>query len=139
MITDKPPFAGPWSSEPDGPVFWVDETTGYECAAARNGSYVWCGYVRSTAPQGQSASYDNLDVHVHGGLTYGGTRFPEHGGFWYGFDCAHSGDYIPSMHKYYDRIDRRKDTVISQYRTLEFVKKECESVARQLKAIHDRQ
>lgn len=38
--------------------------------------------------------YDDIDVRVHGGLTYGG------GDGWVGFDCLHYGDYWPGQEKY---------------------------------------
>ena len=44
-------------------------------------------------------SHEDLDVDVHGGLTYSEMGDGEEGfkeGFkWFGFDCAHAGDYSP--------------------------------------------
>src|SRR5258708_251769 len=56
-----------------------------------------CGYVR--VPPTHLAfgkNYDDLDVSVHGGLTYGNLEpCAEHEdgqGYWFGFDCAHYDD-----------------------------------------------
>ena len=90
-----------------------------------------CGYV--TLPTGhpcEGKDYNDIDVDVHGGLTYGnGAKF--------GFDCAH----------YYDKRD---ESIISEeyrkvyemyppmfgdgeVRTLEYCIEECERLAAQLK------
>jgi hypothetical protein len=88
---------GPWWDEPDQ-VDWTD-LTGIECRARRGPVGAWCGYVgvRPGHPlHGQD--YDDLDVTVHGGLTFAG---PHVSGppdvWWFGFDCAHAGDYAPGM------------------------------------------
>jgi len=78
-----------------------------------------CGYVclPPTNPN-YKIPYNDLDVEVHGGLTFG----DEYGDYpvltdskewWVGFDCNHS----------WDQDDRK---------TLEYVKNECESLAEQL-------
>lgn len=60
-----------------------------------------------------------LAVDVHGGITYAGS---EHGGWVFGFDCAHSGDA------------RSPDTEdeYSTWRDFDFAKNETEDLARQL-------
>lgn len=69
-------------------------------------------------------------VNVHGGVTFsgeGGKQLPE--GFWWGFDCAHAGDFLP---KYY------KDHGFSEgeiYRDLAYVKAQAEGMAEQLQAL----
>jgi hypothetical protein len=133
---------GPWQHEPDRKE-WRDTATGYPCLAVRHGSLGhWCGYV--AVPPGHSAhgkSYDDVEVEVHGGLTYANLcsgrvcHIPKPGEpddvFWLGFDCAHCDDLspgtravLPSLRSEYGQSDT--------YRTLEYVESECASLARQL-------
>lgn len=73
------------------------EFAGLKCAVvqAREGGHR-CGYVR--VPPGHAAHgkpYDDVDVQVHGGLTFGDAEPCEHEdgqGYWFGFDCAHHMD-----------------------------------------------
>lgn len=95
----------------------------------------WCGYVRIpyTHPVANK-SYDDIDVEVHGGLTYGNDSFPDSNikdGYWYGFDCGHAGDlYPPNIIRY----DIPSGDV---YRTKEYVKNECKKLAKQLKKLEN--
>lgn len=50
--------------------------------------------------------------------------------WWFGFDCAHYGDYVPS------RYMRLRDCTEEQYRTLSYVQDECAKLAKQLKEQH---
>jgi hypothetical protein len=66
-------------------------------------------------------------LEVHGGITFSG--FAREGflpdGYWYGFDCGHSGD-----------VSNKKDIHDFEnykYRDIEYVKDECKSLAKQLK------
>lgn len=101
---------GPWLDEPDR----VDFTyAGLPCLLHRNPRMGnWCGYVAvlpGHALHGKSYGDDGVDVDAHGGLTYSEAcsghicHVPEPGEpdnvWWFGFDCAHSGDLVPSMHK----------------------------------------
>ena len=81
---------GIWDGEPDLLEFKV---FGYECRAERHDTMGhWCGYIQVGALHPWHAlNYDDVDVDVHGGLT-----FSENG--WFGFDCAHAGDLVPKMH-----------------------------------------
>jgi len=61
---------GPWQDEPDR-LEW--EYKGFPCLIVRNNdvSGAWCGYV--ALPPGHryfEKPYDEIDVAVHGGLTY---------------------------------------------------------------------
>jgi hypothetical protein len=61
---------GPWQNEPDK-AQWIDKATGYDCLIVRNHSGAWCGYVG--VPEGHPChgkGYDDVDVDVHGGLTF---------------------------------------------------------------------
>jgi len=61
--------------------------------------------------------------------------------WWFGFDCAHAGDYIPGAQHYLPT--HLRDTLgaptgwstVVEYRDIAYVKRECESLARQLKAL----
>lgn len=107
---------------------WTQD--GYLCRIRRPPKLLaWCGYVR--VPKGHPAyaqDYDNIDVDVHGGLTYSANDFPiddgeliEEGFWWIGFDCAHGGDYVPGMngmeyaHEYRNKLyvkDQVRELVI---------------------------
>jgi hypothetical protein len=64
---------------------------GLECAIARGSAL--CGYVRISADHPDAKlDYDAVDVDVHGGLTFR-CKTPD-GGAWFGFDCAHSSDWV---------------------------------------------
>lgn len=68
-------------------------------------------------------------------LAKGETRFichlpdenePAHA-YWFGFDCAHSGDYCPAY-------SRGRESGYETYKTLSYVEHQCASLAKQLKA-----
>lgn len=64
--------------------------------------------------------YDKIDVDVHGGLTYSQQK----GEFWrIGFDCGHSGDFIPMFS---DLADEKN------FKDLDFVKSELKNLVEQL-------
>jgi hypothetical protein len=83
----------PWEQEPQQAEEWVDADTGYECSIWRNPNMGHlCGYITVGADHPwYSLGYDEVDVDVHGGLTYS-----DKGEF--GFDCAHAGDLVPKMY-----------------------------------------
>jgi hypothetical protein len=106
---------GPWQHEPDR-AEWRDR--GFVCLALRNDrSGNWCGYLG--VPPGHpwhGKDYGELDVRVHGGLTYGEKcmedprpdrervcHVPLEGEsddvWWLGFDCHHACDYAPLFEK----------------------------------------
>ena len=104
---NKPHDHGPWDDEPDRVDF---EHAGLNCLLHRNQFGAWCGYV-GVAPghRDHGISYDDVDDYgeVHGGLTYSDLcqgpichipkpGEPEHL-WWFGFDCAHSGDMAHGM------------------------------------------
>jgi hypothetical protein len=56
-----------------------------------------CGYVRvPPSHPAHGKSYKDVDVDVHGGLTFAAvepcTEHEDGQGYWFGFDCAHLGD-----------------------------------------------
>ncbi len=120
--------AGPWDDEPDR-VEWVDYVTKLPCLLLRNEFGGWCGYVG--VPVGHKAyqvHYDDIDVDVHGGLTYSDSG--KHGGerpagyWWVGFDCGHHMDLLPGMFKHGLRTGTYKD--------MTYAREETERLAKQL-------
>jgi hypothetical protein len=100
---------GPWDNETDR-AEWRDKATGIPCLMVRNFVGAWCGY--AAVPPGHpwhGMHYSDLDVRVHGGLTYS-DRCDEDGAichvpregepadvWWLGFDTAQSYDAPPGM------------------------------------------
>ena len=86
---------GDWDNEPDLLIYLVD---GLYCKIARNGSGALCGYIaidpRSIFYKEPYNSEKYYDLEVNGGLTY--SDLDKEGVYWVGFDCSHSGDYLPS-------------------------------------------
>lgn len=139
---------GPWQEEPDQ-VQWVDDKTGLSCIARRSmrgGN--WCGYVgvaEGHLAYGQNyndvyrVTEDDRYIDVHGGLTYSAFCEGEPGDgichlpgagepdkvWWLGFDCAHLYDKKPGG-------DKKWEEPTASYRTLGYVKRQCESLAEQL-------
>jgi hypothetical protein len=154
---------GPWSEEPNK-VQWVDEATGFDALIVRNMMGALCGYVGvpPTHPL-YGKDYDDQvleNVDVHGGLTYanpcmkddpdGVCHVPEPGRpddvWWFGFDCAHAWDVVPTMHgrgALEDSLFRVGNTLEAAttghgmydltYRDIGYVKAECTSLAKQIK------
>lgn len=114
----------PWEYEPNYKE-WTDPETGYRCMIKRHPrSLSLCGYV--AVPNNHpyyNTNYSDFWVEVHGGLTFG-DFWEEDGPFWFGFDCAHGYDYTPGM--------RDLNIPGAVYRDIEYVTKECTSLARQL-------
>ena len=138
MRIDKSAWgAGPWQDEPDRAEWRHD---GLPCLALRNErSGNWCGYV-GVPPEHplHGKSYSELNVDVHGGLTYANAcsghicHVPEPGEpdhvWWFGFDCHHARDLAPGV-----PLKFRFDFGDSVYRTLEYVTNETNCLASQLK------
>lgn len=125
----------PWKDEPNELKF---EWEGLPCVILRHPTLLYlCGYV-GIPPEHKlfgkgydEASSGSNDVGaVHGGLTYADKGLPnkDHPDlWWFGFDCAHAGDFSPGMLKY--GIHHLDDT----YRDIDFVRKECERLVKQLR------
>ena len=129
---------GPWTSEPDHLNF---EAHGLPCMLNRTNMGNWCGYV--AVPPGHPAhgkGYDDVDVHVHGGLTYAEAcqgvlcHVPKPGEpdnvWWLGFDCAHLGDLVPSMNR--ARTTFLSGTRGEVYRDQAYVTEQTTQLAKQL-------
>ena len=139
-----------WEIESDR-YDWVDPETGYDCMILRKPYMLHlCGYVR--VPAGHTASekhYDDLqdDVEIHGGLIFSSTSVDDEmyplddGGAWFGFDCAVDGDLVPHSKEIRDKKREWEQfynvTIANDftYRNVDFVKSECASLAKQLKAM----
>lgn len=134
---------GPWQHEPDK-AQWTDAATGLPCLLVRNRLGALCGYVGVMAGHpAYQKHYDHVDVDVHGGLTFSDTcSGDEHGichvveageddaVWWLGFDCAHYQDIAPA----YQRRTRDGLADFQSYKTAEYVRNECASLAQQLAA-----
>ncbi len=138
---------GPWQDEVNE-LTWIDEPTELTCKAIRHPRLGhWCGYVAIDRNHAfYEKGYGDVDVSVHGGLTYADhsepgiwnkvSRF-----WWFGFDCAHSGDKSPGsdarlanygvmMREISDAFDRLQFS--EHYWTLPEVQAECAELAAQL-------
>lgn len=152
-----PTTDGPWAAEPDK-AQWIDEATDLDCLAKRNQFGTWCGY--AGVPPGHpwwGTLYDerltDLEcapddiISVHGGLTYsdlcdeeaGICHVPDIGRpanvWWFGFDCAHAGDFMPIAETYPVYGMRLSNS--GRYWTLDDVRTETTSLASQLHAVPD--
>ena len=159
---------GPWRQESDK-IQFPDPATALPCLMVRGPGGHWCGYVgvnpghpwHGTDYNGMG--WDDEDapeqkVSVHGGLTYSGAcqetkdettgvcHKPGPGEtdnvWWFGFDCAHAGDYSPSMAEYlpknltrYDGVDDNPPWPAETYKTVNYVRDEITSLAKQLQEV----
>jgi hypothetical protein len=147
---------GPWQDEPDK-VHWIDAESNLDCLMVRHPSLGhWCGYVGVT--EGHPAfekGYDDVDVRVHGGLTFANAcqesedpatgvchvaqpGRPDHV-FWLGFDCAHGGDVSPGMQSRFRELAKTNPIFnesewdrFDVYRDRAYVEAEVIGLARQL-------
>jgi len=136
---DKSKWAkGEWDNEPDRKDFIH---AGFSCFILRNMLGNWCGYVGvpSTHPAYEK-HYDDVNVEVHGGLTYADkcsppichipTPFMPEDVWWLGFDTAHLGDLSP-----YNNLSNVINTPIFRdgtYKNMEYVINETKQLAEQL-------
>ncbi len=129
---------GPWQTEQDK-LNWTTKA-GLPGMIVRNYMGILCGYVAVTKEHPLYGSgYDNVDVSVHGGLTYANKctgaicHTPEPGEsddvWWFGFDCGHGGDLTP---RHLGEFLRNGDV----YRTIAYVQDEVENLAAQLCLTH---
>lgn len=130
---------GPWHSEPDE-MDWVDDATGLQCLILRMSGGALCGYVgvKSHHPL-FGKNYDDEEVYdlwCHGGLAFSesfAALWSKFEGYWFfGFDCAHSGDFSPGHAAVLRQIRAGGRHPGDSYRDLAFVKREVEGLARQL-------
>lgn len=106
------------------------EYRGFKCRILRNsgGLINLCGYVG--LPEGHKwfgKGYDDIDVDVHGGLTYARNylhKQPETDLWWIGFDCAHLGDIA--------FLEGNYSIGLETYKDMEFVENEIKEMVDQL-------
>jgi hypothetical protein len=154
---------GPWSTEPDKVQWTDDATglmclarrgpvgawCGYVGIAAEHPLF---GVAYDKCSLGCEETWcdhrpDSL-LDVHGGITYsdfcqeedrphGICHIPEPGQpervWWFGFDCSHAGDLMPSFLRYGADFPIAGD----DYRALSYVQAECARLAQQLRAMQN--
>lgn len=147
---------GEWDSEPDL-VEWRDKETGYPCLIVRGPVGALCGYVGVPPEHPCSGKhYNDVDVNAHGGLTFadacheGGNicHVPLPGEpdavWWFGFDCAHSGDVSPGLEQTRRKVRadhpelaefERSGMWAETYKTLAYVQDEVTTLAADLKLL----
>jgi hypothetical protein len=119
-----------WFTEPATHDFFAE---GYWCEIKRHPSlghlngYI---YLPDTHPD-FGKSYDDVDVSVHGGLTYAD-------GGCFGFDCGHAGDLTPALEKMWAMNELPSTGIQDTYRNMAFVEKHLRSLARQFKDREDK-
>lgn len=144
---------GPWDGEPDK-VQFKDEASGLPCLVKRGPMGAWCGYVGvSEGHPAFEKTYWDVDVEVHGGLTYADhcadgpedssiCHIPDPGEpdhvWWLGFDCGHSFDLVPRI----AASDRRRYEETGDslwfhdgsevYRDIAYARRQTVALARQL-------
>ena len=131
----------PWWNEENKVDF---AESGLACALRRGPLGAWCGYVGVSAEHpwfGKSYSEEvsvalsiSLCCRVHGGLTWAADCMPSEapdGRWWFGFDCAHAGDLVPSCAENWS-AQERKLFARDVYRDQQFVVSETQSLAAQL-------
>lgn len=140
---------GPWQDEPDKKQ-WMDEATGYPCLIVRNRGGALCGYVG--VPYGHpcfQADYNQVDVDVHGGLTFADYCDPnadesrhichktdgDDRVWWLGFDCAHYGDISPAYEALHRELGLRLRDGYETYKSFQYVTAQVRKLAEQLKAL----
>jgi hypothetical protein len=148
---------GPWLNEPDK-IVWVDGATDLDCMIHRGPLGSLCGYVG--VPAGHplhGSSYDDLDVDVHGGLTYaaecqpdatpefGICHVPQDGRpddvWWFGFDCSHASDAMPAFAMRERGMSEKfgwptiPDAPHASYKDVPYVRAEVRRLAEQLATI----
>lgn len=137
---------GPWDDEPDLIEWRNDELPGLALLVVRSYSTgALCGYVAvSPGHPLHGRPYQELELEVHGGLTYAGScaghicHVPAPGEpddvWWLGFDCGHAFDVSPGLdalvaqHAGAPRIQFR----YAHYRPLEYVMTEAEKLGEQV-------
>lgn len=133
---------GPWDDELDKKQ-WLDEQTGLPCLIVRGRHGGLCGYVG--VPHNHTLygiEYDDLDINVHGGLTFAAKCAPEDKEhaichivepsedddvWWFGFDCAHSGDLNPAYAGKYGTVSDYET-----YKPVAYVEDQVALLAKQL-------
>jgi hypothetical protein len=127
-----------WETEPnymDGKFF------GLPCFIKRHEDFKTLnGYVGvPEINQYYEKDYNDLDVDVHGGLTFANGGVHKIFGYywWFGFDCAHAFDYSPGRTELMEKAGTPAITMRSLfndevYRNMPYVQEQCIQLAYQL-------
>lgn len=112
---------------------------GFLCLILRNPRMQnLCGYVGVNKDHHffeQNVDDDDVQLDVHGGLTFAGA-FEDYPDLWFfGFDAAHGGDLVPRMVilNFYSEISGD----LPEYRDMEYMTRETEKLAEQLQVFQD--
>jgi hypothetical protein len=75
----------------------------------------------------------NMLIGVHGGLTWS-DRLYDHTGWWFGFHCGHAYDFMPGLAELITEAGRDASFLygMSTYRTFDYVKQECATLAQRI-------
>lgn len=96
------------------------------CSIHRNDVFALCGYITLTQDNSlYGVDYDDINISAHGGLTYQG--YDQNENWIIGFDCGHYGDLTP----YFLLKEDLPFNSFGEYRDMQYVKSECESMAEQ--------
>ncbi len=109
-----------------------NEVHGLQCVIKKTPMGHLCGYVGvdKDHPYYQM-HYDDVDVDVHGGLSFAG-ELDDSGLWFFGFDCAHAGDYVPQMNVTLEDLGLPQMITEESYKGLPFVMTEVGNMAKQL-------
>lgn len=115
--------AGEWHNEPNC-ILWVDRGTGLKCVIFRHYYYgTLCGYVyASLSDLPPNEDLNELDFNVHGRTLQADVCKDS---YIIGFCCDHLWDFCPGISKTAHQN--------SEYKNIEYVRLQCESLAQQLK------
>lgn len=119
--TDLVPAPDTWTERP----FDIDEHGAID-------TFIALGHMHADEiPEGFAPL--NMLIGVHGGLTWS-ARVHDHTGWWFGFDCAHFDDFSPGLAETIERAGRDASFLreFGTYRTLDYVKHECATLAQQI-------
>lgn len=125
---------GPWDREADL-YYWISQYTKTPAAIVRHPHFGHlCGYVG--VPEGHELFgkiWDDVDILVHGGITYTAREFPgtmesDYSGWTIGFDCGHAWDFAPGAKFIGSRFSDPSDV----YRTAAYCFGQVEWMAMQI-------
>lgn len=115
---------------------------GHEWVVVHNGLGYRCGYVKvSKNHPWYGKGYGDIDVDVHGGLTFAQKDVPcdkggKDDGFWVGFDAGHCFDaQDPTLPTYFKMPMLIPGQII---RTQQYVENECKKLCEQAKKAYER-
>lgn len=148
---------GAWQHEPDGKEFTASDLI---CVLVRHPKFGhWCGYIaiplgHPLYGKGYDAAHEAAPaLRVHGGFTYADSAAPPLapysgdygkglGLWWFGFDCAHAGDYSPGLRAFTASVMKahgEKDPTSmfdwkkhETYRDITYAERECRMAAKAL-------